>query len=229
MKFKCVIFDLDGTLVNTLADIADSTNRALAAHGFPPVPEEEYVNLVGWGIRRLAFLALPAEARNETSADAVAEAVAADAARFYAERPLVHAAPYPGIGDLLAELKRRKIKTAVLSNKPDPVTQLVINGLFPMNYFDAVLGERADVPRKPNPFSTWELLLDLGIPPRETIFAGDSEIDMETALAAECHALGVSWGFRSRDTLVKAGAQRIIDRPEELLTLVRDTWMDVGS
>jgi phosphoglycolate phosphatase len=221
MKFRCVIFDLDGTLVDTLADIALSMNSALEAHGFPRLPEDAYSSLVGWGIRRLAYLALPEAARNESSA----MAVAADAARFYAERPLVHSKPYPGIVELIAELKRLKIKTAVLSNKPDALTQQVIDGLFPRYCFDIVQGETADFPRKPDPASTWDILIQLGFPPRETIFAGDSEVDMETARAAECCALGVSWGFRSREALLKAGALRIIDSPGELLELIKNTRM----
>jgi phosphoglycolate phosphatase len=221
LKFTCVIFDLDGTLVNTLEDIARSMNRALEARGFPPVPLASYTDLVGWGIKQLAFLALPPEARDE----ATVEAVAANAARFYAEEPLVHSKPYPGIPELGAELQRRRIKPAVLTNKPDPVAQLVIEGLFPAGTFDAVRGDIAGRPRKPDPASTWELIMQLDSTPRNTVFAGDSEIDIETARAAECHALGVSWGFRAREILEKAGAQRIIDRPQELLDLIRETRM----
>jgi phosphoglycolate phosphatase len=219
MKFTCVIFDLDGTLVDTLGDIADSMNAALAARNFPPVPREAYINMVGWGIKRLAFLALPPSARDEKTA----EDIAAGAARYYAEHPVVHSKPYPGIPELVAALGRKKIKTAVLSNKPDPVTALVIGKLFPPGSFQLVQGEIPGVPRKPDPASTWEILMGLDRSPRETIFVGDSEIDMETARAAECHALGVSWGFRDRLSLEAAGAERIIDRPEELLELIRHT------
>ncbi|MDR2631916.1 MAG: HAD family hydrolase [Spirochaetaceae bacterium] len=216
MKFKCLIFDLDGTLVDTLQDIAEAMNRALVFRGYPPIHPENYVTLVGWGIKRLAFLALPATARNEKTV----EALAADASRFYAERPLAYSRPYPGILAVVAELKRRRIKTAVLTNKPDPVTALVVNGLFPPGSFDFVQGEKAGVPRKPDPASTWEILMELDRTPRETIFMGDSEIDMATAHAADCHALGVSWGFRDRAVLEAAGADRIIDSPEELLPLM---------
>jgi phosphoglycolate phosphatase len=221
MKFTCVIFDLDGTLVNTLDDIARSMNKALEVQGFPAVPEDDYRDIVGWGIKRLAFLALPPEARNEKTA----ETVAGYAARFYAEEPLVHSKPYPGIPEMVAELRRRRVKTAVLTNKPDPVARLVIDGLFPPFSFDAVLGDKPGRPRKPDPASAWEILMELGRTPRDTILTGDSEIDIETARAAECHALGVSWGFRSREVLEKAGAQRIIDSPEELLSLIKETKM----
>ncbi|MDR1948612.1 MAG: HAD family hydrolase [Spirochaetaceae bacterium] len=217
MKFNCVIFDLDGTLVDTLADIAESMNRALESGGFPPVPRGEYAAMVGWGIKRLALLALPPETRDEETA----EAIAARAARFYGENPLVHSRPYPGIPQLAAELKRLKVRTAVLTNKPDPVAQLVIGGLFPPGTFDIVLGDKPGAPRKPDPASTWEIIMELDSTPRNTILAGDSEIDMETARAAECHALGVSWGYRPRAVLEKAAAERIVDSPEEILALVK--------
>jgi phosphoglycolate phosphatase len=219
MKFSCVIFDLDGTLVDTIGDIANSMNTALTARNFPPVPRDVYINMVGWGIKRLAFLALPPSARDEKTA----EDLAAAAARYYAEHPVVYSKPYPGIPELAAALKQRKIKTAVLSNKPDLVTALVIGDLFPPGSFNLVQGEIAGIPRKPDPASTWEILMSLDRTPRETIFVGDSEIDMETARAAECHALGVSWGFRDRHSLEAAGAERIIDHPEELLELILDT------
>jgi phosphoglycolate phosphatase len=216
MKFKCLIFDLDGTLIDTLRDIAQAMNRALDLRGYPPVPPEEYAAMIGWGIRRLAFLALPAAARDEKTA----QVLAADAARFYAEKPLVYSRPYPGIPAVMAELKRRNIKTAVLTNKPDPVAAMVVNGLFPSGSFDLIRGEKAGFPRKPDPASTWEILTELDRTPRETIFVGDSEVDMETAHAADCHALGVSWGYRERAALEAGGADRIIDTPEGLFPLM---------
>ncbi|MDR0387841.1 MAG: HAD family hydrolase [Treponema sp.] len=222
MKFTCVIFDLDGTLVDTLDDIARSMNRALEVRGFPPVGREAYTAMVGWGIKRLASLALPPEAGKD---EKTVETVAADAVRFYAEEPLVYSRPYAGIQELVPELRRRRVKTAVLTNKPDPVARLVIAGLFPPGSFDAVQGESPGRPRKPDPTALWELLMELGRTPRDTIFAGDSEVDMETAKAAECHALGVSWGFRGREALKKAGAQRIIDTPSELLDIIQETRM----
>jgi phosphoglycolate phosphatase len=219
MKFNCIIFDLDGTLADTLGDIAASMNGALESRGFPPVPREQYAGMVGWGIKRLALLALPPEARDEKNA----ETLAAAAVRFYAEKPLVYSRPYPEIPPLVEELRRLKIKTAVLTNKPDPLARLVIDGLFPAGSFDIVLGEKPGVPGKPNPAPVWEILMELDRSPRNTIFAGDSEVDMETARAAECHALGVSWGFRPRKALEQAGAERIVDSPGEILSLIRHT------
>ena len=215
LKHKGVIFDLDGTLVDTLGDISASMNQALKRRGFPELPVEEYGEKVGWGIKRLAMLALPEEARQEE----VAALVAADASRLYAETPLVYSRPYPGMPELVGALRQKKIKTAVLSNKPDPTAQKVIAGLFPPGSFDYVQGEIIGKPRKPDPTCVWEILIELDLTPSDIIFVGDSEIDMETAISSGCFPLGVSWGYRSTEIVSKAGARRIIEKPEELLQL----------
>ena len=213
---KGVIFDLDGTLVDTLGDIAATMNRALELRGFPALPVAEYRDKVGWGIRRLAYLALPDYARNEETA----ELVAVEAAGLYAEAPLVYSRPYPGMPELVAALGQRKIRTAVLTNKPDPAAQKVIAGLFPSGSFNIVQGEIFGRARKPDPACVWELLIELDLTPSSIIFVGDSEIDMETAAASGCFPLGVSWGYRSLDTIFAAGARHIIEKPEELLELL---------
>ena len=212
-KYKGVIFDLDGTLVDTLEDIGASMNKALKFRGFPELQTEEYRDKVGWGIKRLAFLSLPVEARQE---ETVAQ-IASDAARFYAGTPLVYSQIYPGMSELVSVLGQKKIKTAVLTNKPDPVAQKVIAGLFPPFSFSMVQGETNGKPRKPDPATVWDLLVELDLTPASVIFAGDSEIDMETAIAAGCFPLGVSWGYRSGEIIMNAGARRIIEKPEELL------------
>ena len=216
LKHKGVIFDLDGTLVDTLGDIAASMNRALELNGYPLLQTEDYRDKVGSGIRRLAYLALPAPARSEE----LAELVAADAARFYAETPLAFSRVYPGINELIALLRQRKIKTAVLTNKPDPAAQKVIAGLFPAGSFDLVQGEILGQPRKPDPTCVWELLVELELTPASIIFVGDSEVDMETATAAGCYPLGVKWGYRSIETIIMAGARSVIEKPEEILALL---------
>jgi phosphoglycolate phosphatase len=213
LKHTGVIFDLDGTLVDTLGDIAASMNRALKLRGFPELPAGEYRDKVGWGIRRLAFLALPAEARGEE----LAALLAAEAAGFYAETPLAYSLPYPGVPELLGALKRKKVRIAALTNKPDVVAQKVIAGLFPPGSFDIVQGEIPGKPRKPDPACVWELLVEMDRTPSDVVFAGDSEVDMETAVASGCFPLGVSWGYRSVETVLNAGARRIAEAPEELL------------
>ena len=213
LRYKSVIFDLDGTLVDTLEDIAANMNKALKIRGFPELPSSEYQEKVGWGIKRLAFLALPESERNQETVELVAQ----DAVRFYAENPLIYSRPYPGILDLVSSLKQKKVRMSVLTNKPDQTAQKVINGLFPADSFERIQGEIEGNPRKPDPACVWELLVDLDLTPASIIFVGDSEIDMETAVASGCYAMGVSWGYRSRDTIEKAGAKKIIDKPQELL------------
>ena len=213
LKYKAVIFDLDGTLVDTLGDIAVNMNMALKRRGFPELPEEKYRDKIGWGIKRLAFLALPEEAQNEETA----AQIAMEAAALYAENPLVHSKPYPGISELIGTLRQKKIKTAVLTNKPDPVAQKVITGLFPPSSFDIVQGEMSGRPRKPDPACVWEILVDLDFTPANVIFTGDSEVDMEIAIASGCFPLGVSWGYRSLEAIFRAGAKRVIEEPEEIL------------
>jgi len=215
LKYLGVIFDLDGTLAYTLEDIGASMNRALKLRGFPELPIEKYQGKVGWGINQLAHLSLPEDARSKEATTLLAS----DAAKFYAETPLVHTKLYPGIKDLVNALKSKKVKTLVLTNKPDSIAQQVISGLFPPGSFDYVQGEVKGKPRKPDPACVWELLVELDLIPANTIFVGDSEVDMETAVAAGCFAMGVSWGYRSRDVIQKAGAKRIIDTPSELLEL----------
>ena len=222
MNFKCVIFDLDGTLVNSIEDIAASMNKALSLYDFPVHSPDDYIKMVGWGIKRLAFLALPFEKREKDTADELAKKIAADASRFYAENPLVYSKPYPNVAEVVSAIKQKKVKTAVLTNKPDTIARLVIQGLFPQGSFDMIRGDMPNHPRKPDPATVWDILMELDSTPRETIVVGDSEIDMETAHNANCHALGVSWGYRSRDILEKAKAQRIIDNPEELLQVVME-------
>jgi phosphoglycolate phosphatase len=216
MKYKGIIFDCDGTLVDTLGDISASMNLALKGKGYPVLPEEAYTDKVGWGIKRLAYLCLPEDVRS----DELAAQVAADAVSLYAQSPLKYTKPYPGIPELVAELKNKKLKLAVLTNKPDPVARLVINGLFPPPSFEVIYGDIKGRPRKPDPACTWEILVELGLTTRDTFMVGDSEVDIETAIASECLSVGVTWGYRPRSVLETAGARHIIDRPEELIALL---------
>jgi len=218
MKYRCVIFDCDGTLVDTLEDIASAMNLSLVEHGFPEVPLVKYRDIVGWGIIRLAELALPQEARTKDNIHWVSNYARQLMERQPLDKSL--AKPYPGIPELLEELQNRKIKTAVLSNKPDSALRRIIAAIFPQHHFNLVWGLRHGAAPKPDPDSVWELLADMGINPHEAVLMGDSEIDMETAQNAGCYPLGVSWGFRSRDTLVSSGAVTIIDKPSEFFTLL---------
>ncbi len=207
------IFDLDGTLADTIGDIAASMDGALKARGFPLPAPDRYPAMVGWGIRRLAFNALPEGARD----DAVVDAVAADALERYRRNPVVLTRPYPGIPELLAELRRRGLVLAVYTNKPDPVARLVVDALFPARTFALVRGDVEGRPRKPEPAAGREVLEALGSPAASAFFLGDTAVDVEAGHAAGCPVVGAAWGFRGRDELAAAGADRIIDRAEELL------------
>ncbi len=207
-----LIFDLDGTLVNTIADIALSMNRALEAHGFKALPTEAYPPLVGWGIKRLAYNALPEGARF----DAMVEAVSNDALDYYAQVPLRYSVPYPGIEDLLEKLNQRGYVMAVLTNKPDPVARAVVAGLFPHIPFVQVRGDVAGEPRKPAPALTFNVMALMGATASNTLFVGDSAVDVETAHGVSCPVVGVSWGFRGREELEISGADYIIDQPDRL-------------
>jgi phosphoglycolate phosphatase len=225
MKYRCVIFDCDGTLIDTLEDIAAAMNTALTSHGFPPVPLEKYRDMVGWGIFRLAELALPVGERTEHNIQTVGD----HARRLMEEQENYTSRPYPGIPQLLAELRAKKFAVGVISNKPDAALRRLIDSLFPPPAFDAVCGFRSDMTPKPDPSAVWELLTELNRVPGETIFMGDSEIDMETARNAGCYPLGVSWGFRSRSTLETAGAARIIDTPQEIWEIIDRTRRHTGA
>jgi phosphoglycolate phosphatase len=216
MKYHCVIFDLDGTLADTISDISGAMNRALSAAGFSPVNESEYPGMVGWGIKKLAWLALPESARNEETA----VQIAAEAERMYNENPLARTRAYPGITEILDALVSKKVKTAVLSNKPDKTVRAVVNGLFAPGAFAAIRGALPGVPLKPDPRAVWEILAELDLTPADAIFAGDSEIDVKTARNAGCFPLGVSWGYRPRRLLEEAGAALVIDSPDEMQRLM---------
>jgi phosphoglycolate phosphatase len=207
-----LIFDLDGTLVNTIGDIALSMNRALEAHGFKALPTEAYPPLVGWGIKRLAYNALPEDSRF----DAMVEAVSNDALDFYAQVPLRYSVPYPGITTLLEGLTQRGYPLAVLTNKPDPVARSVVAGLFPDIPFVLVRGDVAGEPRKPAPVLTLNVMARMGATAASTLFVGDSAVDVETAHGVSCPVVGVSWGFRGREELEISGADYIIDHPDHL-------------
>ena len=214
MKYRCVIFDCDGTLVDTLEDIAAAMNTALVVHGFPSAPLEQYREMVGWGIFRLAALALPEKERTEQNIRTLGE----HAGRLLEEQE--NSRPYPGIPELLAELKAKKFAVGVVSNKPDAALRRMTSSLFSPFVFDAVCGMGPGMAPKPDPSAVWELLTCLDRVPGETVFMGDSEIDIETARNAGCYPLGVSWGFRSRSVLETAGAARIIDTPQEIWEII---------
>jgi len=214
---KALIFDLDGTLADTLRDIMDAMNHALAARGLPVHGPDAYRSFVGEGASQLVRNALP-PGRDEL----VPELLAAYRAHYLAHL-IVHTQPYPGIPELLSELQARGLPLAVLSNKPHELTTRVVAALFPGVPFAGVLGQRPDHPRKPDPAGALELCSALGHAPGDIALVGDTRTDMQTALAAGMIAIGVRWGFRDAPELTAHGAHHLIARPADLLALFATT------
>lgn len=213
MRFSAAIFDLDGTLIDSLADIGTSMNAALAAHGLPTHPIADYRQFVGEGVE---VLTRKASGNHPTlQAD-----VLATYRGLYAANLFGHTAPYAGVQDLLAELRTLPIQLAVLSNKPHASTQQLVAALFADVPFRAVYGQRIEVPRKPDPTAALAIAADLAVRPMDCVFIGDSAIDMQTANNAGMFAVGVTWGFRSRAELLEFGAHAVIDVPQELLRVL---------
>jgi phosphoglycolate phosphatase len=211
-----VIFDLDGTLVDTLADIADALNHVLAARDLPTHGLDDYRRFIGAGVELLVQRAVPESALSHGAA------IISEYRAYYAEHMLDRSTPYPGIAEMLAQLAARALPLSVLSNKPDAATRQMVAALFPEVPFVDVVGQRPDRPRKPDPSVALELAARLRVAPARCAFVGDSDFDMQTARAAGMLAVGVTWGFRGRAELMQNGAHVLIERPAELLLLRRD-------
>ncbi len=217
MNTKLICFDLDGTLLNTLDDLADAMNLVLARWALPTHPVSAYRYFVGNGIETMVRRALPAEHRDDE-----AEIVrgAQEMRAEYGKRLNAKTRPYPGIPTLLDALVDQKQVLAILSNKVEALTLQAVDALLPGWPFAQVRGARKDVPPKPDPAGLLAILEDLNTPPEACVFVGDTHVDMKTANAVGALAVGVLWGFRDREELEAAGANHVIAKPEELLTLV---------
>lgn len=216
MNTELVIFDLDGTLLDTIGDLAAACNVVLERRGLPLHTYEQYCHFVGNGIMRLVERALPEELRTP---EYVAR-VRADFVEYYTAHIDLLTKPYDGIEELVGELARRGVRMAVASNKFQAGTEKLIRRFFPSVAFDAVFGQRAGVPLKPDPAIVEEILTLTGTARERVLYVGDSGVDMETAAAAGVRSAGVTWGFRDRAELETAGARHIVDRPAELLELL---------
>lgn len=216
MKFKAVLFDLDGTLLDTLDDLADSMNASLRRFGFPPNTVDTYRYLVGDGLMNLVSRALPADHRDEATINNVVRAQWEEYSRNWANKTR----PYEGIPELLDALQERGVVMCVLSNKPDDFTRIVVQKFLSKWKFAVVRGQEEDTPIKPDPSAANQIALRLGIANAEFLYVGDSNTDMRTANAAGMFAVGALWGFRPRDELLAAGAKALIEQPRELLTLL---------
>lgn len=212
MPKRLAIFDLDGTLLNTIADLATATNQALDACGFPTHPIEAYPFFVGNGINKLFERALPAEARTEENV----LRIRAHFLPYYDEHNADLSRPYPGIPQLLENLQAAGIQVAVASNKYHRATEKLIRHYFPTIRFAAILGQREGVPIKPHPQIVEDILALVPVSKEEVIHIGDSGVDMQTAHNAGIRSVGVSWGFRSRKELEQLAPDAIADNIKEL-------------
>lgn len=209
---RLVIFDLDGTLLNTIGDLAQATNYALTQCGYPQHPVEAYNMFVGNGIAKLFERALPETARTEENIARMRSFFVP----YYDSHNTCHTKPYEGIADLLDVLQQRGIALAVASNKYQRATEKLVAHFFPGIRFSAVFGQREGVPVKPDPAIVYDILSASALTADEVLYVGDSGVDMMTAKAAGICSVGVTWGFRSREELEKAGACHLADSPGEI-------------
>ena len=214
---RAAIFDLDGTLLDTLSDIAHAMNGVLAARGLPEHPVDAYRRMVGSGLEMLVRRAVPdAVARSRT----VVAALTGELREAYAREPVARTRPYEGIPILLEDVRTRGIPMAVLSNKADELVQDIVAGFFAHDLFEVVQGMRDDTPPKPDPTSARSIAARLGAEPAEIIYLGDSDVDMHTARNAGMTAVGAAWGFRGAAELREAGAQIVIEAPGDLIGVI---------
>jgi phosphoglycolate phosphatase len=213
MSFQAVLFDLDGTLLDTLADLAGAMNCVLRQRGLPEHPLDAYKRFIGDGVANLVGRVLPPGCDDPALR---AECVAAMRAE-YARRWDQQTRPYPGVPELLDALSARGLPLAVLSNKPDEFTQLCVARLLLRWRFQTVLGERPGVPRKPDPSGALEIARAFELAPERVLYLGDTGTDMQTAVAAGMWPVGALWGFRDAAELRAHGAAALIERPQELL------------
>lgn len=214
-KYDAAVFDLDGTLLDTLQDIADSVNAALAAEGLAGHPADSYRLMVGNGMDVLVERAVAGRLEGNASLDRCRERARLE----YAGRYNTATRPYDGVPELLDTLSARGLRLAVLSNKPDEYTVKIIREYLD-GYFEIVRGARPDFPKKPDPTQALDILFSMGATPERALMIGDSGGDMETALRAGMVPVGVLWGFREEQELRASGASALIARPADLLALL---------
>lgn len=216
MKFKAAIFDLDGTLLDTLEDLADSMNRVLERNRLPQHTSTAYKYFVGDGIEMLVRRALPFQVASDNELQRFVNEMKNE----YARRWLCKTRPYAGIPEMLAAFAAAGVAMAVLSNKPDDASQAIVKALLPDAVFQVVLGATPQRPKKPNPAAALEIAARLEMASAEFLFVGDTAIDMQTAEAAGMFPLGVLWGFRPAEELIASGAKMLVAEAHHLIPWV---------
>lgn len=216
MKFKGIIFDLDGTLVNSLEDISDAMNSVLQNLNYPTHSYDSYQYFIGSGLRNLVSKALPTTHNDDKHIDHCYQLMIEE----YSINCTRKTKPYEGITELLNHLVANNLKLSVFSNKSDELTKKITNKLFP-DYFDPIVGLTVEALKKPNPSEAIEISKKLGFNTDEIIFIGDSGIDMQTATNANMHAVGVSWGYRPENELIAQGAKHVVNHPLDLIQILQ--------
>jgi phosphoglycolate phosphatase len=214
--YQAVIFDLDGTLLNTLEDIGDAVNRVLSARGFPVHPIDAYRFFVGNGVAVLITRALPEDKRDAEIVRSCLDAYRADYSRHWKVKTRL----FDGVSAMLDALTTHGLKLAILSNKPHDSTQECVREFMSRWSFDAVIGQREGVPLKPDPGGALTIAHTLGIPPAACLYLGDTAVDIKTAIAAGMTPVGALWGFRPEEELRESGAQVLLEQPLEILGLL---------
>jgi len=212
-EIKAILFDLDGTLLDTLSDLADSMNTVLAGMGFATHPPDAYRHFVGDGMETLAHRVLPQKQRTSANIERCLNGMRTRYRNHWADK----SAPYPGITELLSALSERQLSLNVLSNKPDELTRLMIDHFLPHWPWAQVRGARPETMKKPDPSGAMAIADQLGLSPHQFLYLGDTNTDMRTAIAAGMTPIGALWGFRDRQELVSSGARAVIDHPLDLL------------
>ena len=215
-NLKLVIFDLDGTLLNTISDLAHSTNYALEKNGFPAHPIEAYNFFIGNGINKLFERALPENEKTEKNILLIRK----DFLPYYDEHNMDYTEPYEGIPELLKTLQTKGYLLAVASNKYQSATEKLITSIFSDISFAAIFGQREGVSVKPDPSIVHDIFKITGMSPEETIYIGDSGVDMQTASNSGVLSIGVTWGFRPREEIETAGATYISDNTADILKII---------
>ena len=215
---KLVLFDLDGTLVNTLFDLADSCNYTLEHYGFPTHDIQKYKYFIGDGMPKLVENILP----KDKYTDEIHKECLAFFKKRYSEHYLDKTCVYDGVKELVTALKSKGYKIGVLSNKAHEMTTIIIEELFGKNFFDVVYGKLEDYPAKPDPTLGLKVIADLGFTPDDTVFVGDSGNDAKVSVNLGCTGIGVLWGFRDEAELLDGGAKYIVNKPMEILNILEE-------
>jgi phosphoglycolate phosphatase len=216
MFFKAVLFDLDGTLLYTLTDVANAMNESLTHFGYPTHPVENYKYFIGDSVEVETYRALPESARD----DQTIKKVAVFSEEIYDKYWDQTTKPYPGIPELLSTLRQRGLPMVILSNKNHRFTKVIVEKLLSQWRFKIVQGALPDVPLKPDPTLALQIVTKLKIPPEQFLYLGDTNTDMQTALACGMFPVGCLWGYRTADELLKSGAKILINTPDEVLDIL---------